>query len=118
MNIKTQYLDKFDLVTPSSGLFLRYVKYLFDNVQEFPQNQKYLRTLQEKYQIMVEEISDFDYDEFQNEKELSEAILLGEVVPPKPEAPAQGKDHDTMWQAPEDKGMEMPDLFAEIERLN
>lgn len=81
LNIKAVYLNKFDLVTTSSGLFLRYVKYLFDNHLEFQQNQKYLRTLQEKYKFMVEDISDFDYEEFQAERELQEAIMNGEATP-------------------------------------
>lgn len=31
-NIKNRYLDKFDLVTPQSKLFMRYLKYLFDHI--------------------------------------------------------------------------------------
>lgn len=38
VNIKEKYLDLYNLVTSHSPLFLRYVKYLFDNIQEYPSN--------------------------------------------------------------------------------
>ena len=46
-NIKANYLDKYDLVTPDSQLLRRYVKYLFQGSAEeqWPDNQAFLTRL-------------------------------------------------------------------------
>lgn len=70
LNIKEKYLNNFDMVTPNSPLLRRYAKYLFDNFQErFQQNQDFLLMLQQKHQFLADDISDFDYEEFNAQKE-------------------------------------------------
>jgi hypothetical protein len=70
INIKDKYLSKYDLVTPHTPLVKRYTKFLFDNYEErFLQNKKYLHDLQDKHKVLAKDISDFDMDEFERERE-------------------------------------------------
>ena len=69
-NIKQSYLTKYDLSQPQDYLVKRYAKFLYDSIPEkrFKRNKDYLLNLQKHHKISVEDLSDFDYEEFDDLK--------------------------------------------------
>ena len=64
LNIKEKFLNKFNLVQPEHPLIRRYAKFLHDNYKErFPKS-KFLIKLQQEYQLNIDDLSDYDYEEF------------------------------------------------------
>ena len=107
VNIRDTYLKKYDLLQPENILVQRYAKFLYDNYQDnFPKNKEFILMLQNNHQLQVEDLSDFDYEEFAARKE--------NFLNPKVNEPVGTKKAFEY-----DEGQDLvPDLMAQVQDIN
>ena len=68
-NLKNTYLNHYDLLQSEHPLVVRYGKYLYDNFAETQdETNQFLIKLQEEHQFNGEDIEDFDFDQFNLER--------------------------------------------------